>query len=226
MEASSSPCKLLLLLLLHVVLLAFAPLLQARPLGHQVVVAPLMLPSDGGEVVGGVGRPEDHIPPSPFAPGGPITLAGGWLVGRPVGPTPPPPSHPVVPTPTQLAADDDGGLLRRPGGPTPPSPWHPGVPTQTQLAGGDDGGVGGLLGRPWPKAPPPPDPNTPPVQPLSNYGVSRCCGRPGPAPPTPAGNPPGETNVAVALAPPIPCAAFLRVIRDAVQYMVGGGLGA
>uniref|UniRef100_A0A0E0DUD6 Uncharacterized protein n=1 Tax=Oryza meridionalis TaxID=40149 RepID=A0A0E0DUD6_9ORYZ len=197
MEASSSPCKLLLLL--YVVLLAIAaPLrLQARPLGHhQVVVAPLMLPSDGDEVVGGVGRPEDHSPPSPWAPDGPITLAG-----------------------------DDGGLLvGRPGGPAPPPPSHPGVPTQTQLAGGDDDGVGGLLGRPWPKAPPPPDPNTPPVQPLSDYGVSRCCGRSGPAPPTPAGNPPGKTKVAVA--PPIPCAALLRVIHDAVQYMVGGGLGA
>ncbi|EEC79639.1 hypothetical protein OsI_20859 [Oryza sativa Indica Group] len=206
MEASSSPCKLLL----HVVLLAIAaPLLQARPLGHhQDRAAPLRR---------FLGRLT-----------GPITLAGddGGLLGRPGGLAPPPPWHPGVPTQTQLAGDDDGGLLRRPGRPTPPTPGHPGVPTQTQLAGGDDDGVGGLLGRPWPKAPPPPDPNTPPVQPLSDYSVSRCCGRPGPAPPTPAGNPPGKNKVAVALAPPIPCAAFLRVIRDAVQYMVGGGLGA
>uniref|UniRef100_A0A0E0L5A1 DUF3615 domain-containing protein n=1 Tax=Oryza punctata TaxID=4537 RepID=A0A0E0L5A1_ORYPU len=198
MEVSSSPCKLLLLL--HVVLLALAPLLQARPLGrhgrHPQVASPLMLPSDGEVVVGGVGRSEGYIPPSPLSPGGPITLAG-----------------------------DDGGLLRkRPGRPTPPSPWYPGMPTQTQLA--DD--EGGMSGRQWPEAPPPPDPNTP-VGLLSD-GVSRGGEF---APPTPAGNPPGKTKVAVALAPPIPCAgcrpadapAFLRLIRDAVQYMVGG-LGA
>uniref|UniRef100_A0A0E0L5A7 Uncharacterized protein n=1 Tax=Oryza punctata TaxID=4537 RepID=A0A0E0L5A7_ORYPU len=173
---------------------------------HVVLLAPLLQARPLGR----------HGAPLMLPSDGVVVDVGG--VGRSGGYIPPSPRSPHGPI--TLAASDDV-LLARPGRrPTPPSPWHPGVPTHTQLA--DDGGVSGRQ----PAAPPPPDPNTP-VGPLSD-GVSRGGERPAVGPPTPAGNPPDKPKVAVA--PPaagrrMRPLAFLRVIRDAVQYMVGG-LGA
>lgn len=88
----------------------------------------------------------------------------------------------------------------------------------------DDGGVSG---RQWPAPPPPPDPNTS-VQPLSG-GVSRG-DRPRQLapPPPPMGNPPPNTHRRRTDRPPRRLPAdddmaglLLRVIRDAVEYMVG-----
>ncbi|KAF0926531.1 hypothetical protein E2562_026020 [Oryza meyeriana var. granulata] len=133
---SSSPCKLLLLLLLHVVLLA--PLLQARPFGHgRLQVAPLIvLPSDG-EVAAAAASPRLDVPGDVRRPGG-------------VTPPSPRPHGPVTPL-----ADDGVPSLRRQS-PPPPSP-DPGASTRPL----SDDGVSGK--QKWP-APPVPQGNKPPIQ--------------------------------------------------------------
>uniref|UniRef100_A0A0E0L5A8 Uncharacterized protein n=1 Tax=Oryza punctata TaxID=4537 RepID=A0A0E0L5A8_ORYPU len=209
MAGSSSSPKLLLLLLL------LAPLLEARRL-H----VPLMLPSDGG-VVGGVeGSRPGYTPPSP-RPHGPVTpLADGGVLRRPPGRGPPPPDPAGKVGP--LSGGVSAGRRPRPT-PTPPSPYYPGVSSTRPLISDDDG----ESGRQWP-APPPPEPNTP-VQPLSGGD-----GRPRQLapPPPPIGNPPPNTHRRRTDRPPRRLPAddvaglLLRVIGNAVQYMVGELIGA
>uniref|UniRef100_A0A0E0PQR3 Uncharacterized protein n=1 Tax=Oryza rufipogon TaxID=4529 RepID=A0A0E0PQR3_ORYRU len=203
-SSSSSP-KLLLLLLLPVVLLA--PLLEARRL-H--VLPPLMLPSDGVVVGGAVeveGGRSGNAPPSPRPHGRVTPLAdcgGGGVLRRPPGRGPPPPG------PGGHVGPLSGGVSSSAGRSS----------TRPLMISDDDGGVSG---RQWPAPPPPPDPNTP-VQPLSGGD-----GRPRQlAPPPPMGNPPPNTHRRRTDRPPRRLPAdddmaglLLRVIRDAVEYMVG-----
>ncbi|EAY98901.1 hypothetical protein OsI_20856 [Oryza sativa Indica Group] len=182
MESSSrSPCicKLLPMLMLHVVLLA-PPLLQARPLalghGHRLLESSppvIMLPTDDGEAVAAA-SPGLDVP-------GQLGRSGG-------APPPPQSNRPVTP----LAGVDGGVSGGRAPTNTPPSPQPGG---STKPLSDDDGKP------PLGIAPPPPQGNKPPIT-----------------------SPRLRTSTDPPLRPPAPAddaAGLLRLIRDAVEYVIG-----
>uniref|UniRef100_A0A0E0PQQ8 Uncharacterized protein n=1 Tax=Oryza rufipogon TaxID=4529 RepID=A0A0E0PQQ8_ORYRU len=180
MESSSrSPCicKLLLMLMLHVVLLA-PPLLQARPLalghGHRLQESPpvIMLPTDGEAAA--ASSPGLDVP-------GQLGRSGG-------APPPPRSNRPVTP----LAGVDGGVSGGRAPTNTPPSPQPGG---STKPLSDDDGKPPVWL------APPPPQGNKPPTT-----------------------SPRLRTSTDPPLRLPAPAddaAGLLRLIRVAVEYVIG-----